>query len=103
MLRRITAGAALALALLLGPALAPAGDDVDYSAPYLVVENGELVTRYPALEHEGAAPASATATAGTRESPPPENRQTGLWMFAAAGGGAVLAMLLWMQRRRTGK
>ncbi len=28
-----------------------AGDEVDYSAPYLTVENGELVTRYPAKEH----------------------------------------------------
>ncbi len=28
-----------------------AGDEVDYSAPYITVENGELVTRYPAKEH----------------------------------------------------
>ncbi len=28
-----------------------AGDEVDYSAPYVTVENGELVTRYPAKEH----------------------------------------------------
>ena len=28
-----------------------ASDEVDYSAPYLTVENGELVTRYPAKEH----------------------------------------------------
>ena len=28
-----------------------AGDEVDYAAPYLTVENGELVTRYPAKEH----------------------------------------------------
>jgi hypothetical protein len=28
-----------------------ASDEVDYSAPYLTVENGELVTRYPAREH----------------------------------------------------
>ncbi len=30
---------------------AHAGDEVDYSAPYITVENGELVTRYPAREH----------------------------------------------------
>lgn len=28
-----------------------AGDEVDYSAPYITVDNGELITRYPAKEH----------------------------------------------------
>lgn len=28
-----------------------AGDEVNYSAPYVTVENGELVTRYPAKDH----------------------------------------------------
>jgi len=31
------------------------GDQVDYSAPYLTVENGELVTKYPTNEHAPAA------------------------------------------------
>lgn len=33
------------------PAELYVGDDVDYSAPYLTVENGELVTKYPAKQH----------------------------------------------------
>lgn len=28
------------------------GDEVDYSAPYITVEGGELVTKYPTREHE---------------------------------------------------
>jgi hypothetical protein len=31
------------------------GDQVDYSAPYLTVEDGELVTKYPTNEHATAA------------------------------------------------
>lgn len=37
---------------VLYPGASRSGDEVDYSAPYLVVENGELVTRYPAKAHE---------------------------------------------------
>ncbi len=29
-----------------------AGDEVDYSAPYITVENGELITRYPSKYHD---------------------------------------------------
>jgi hypothetical protein len=35
-----------------------AGDEVDYSAPYITLENGELVTRYPAKEHAPIEPTS---------------------------------------------
>lgn len=37
------------------PGAALAGDEVDYSAPYLTVENGELVTKYPAKGHSAGA------------------------------------------------
>lgn len=30
---------------------ATAGDEVNYSAPYVTIENGELVTKYPAKNH----------------------------------------------------
>lgn len=57
---------------VLYPDASRSGDEVDYSAPYLVVENGELVTRYPAKSHEPdldkpveGTPAEATH-AGTR-------------------------------------
>lgn len=43
--------AALALVACLLAAGAIAGDEVDYSAPYVTLENGELVTRYPTKEH----------------------------------------------------
>lgn len=88
----------IAIALLVGMvASALAGDEVDYSAPYLTLENGQLVTKYPAKEHTpGEDPAQATADiAGQQESaesPPP-------WpIFAAAAIG--LAGLLFLLRRR---
>ena len=40
---------------------ARAGDEVDYSAPYVTVENGELVTRYPAKEHDESKAGKETA------------------------------------------
>jgi len=44
-----------------------AGDEVDYSAPYLTLENGELVTKYPAKEHDPNVPQPQTAVADTAE------------------------------------
>lgn len=53
-------GAALVACLIAVSApTTQAGDEVDYSAPYIVVENGELVTRYPAVQHDGVAAAAA--------------------------------------------
>lgn len=59
--RRLIAVALLAFV----PGSSFAGDEVDYSAPYLTVENGELVTKYPAREHptdEAKSPASEEIT-----------------------------------------
>jgi len=100
MLKQFVSGAALTLALLLGPASVPAGDDVDYSAPYLVVENGELVTKYPALEHQGAGQGADAQAAGAVETQPPTNKRNSLRVLAVAAIGAVLALLLMVKRRR---
>lgn len=48
-----------------------AGDEVDYSAPYMTLENGELVTKYPAKEHVPDAPQSQTAPIASMDSSPP--------------------------------
>ena len=54
------------------------GDEVDYSAPYLVVENGELVTKYPAREHEaGDTAPGATQDAGPALDEVSQTRKTG--------------------------
>ena len=48
---------AILLVLMIAvPNIAAAGDEVDYSAPYLVVEDGKLVTKYPGQEHQGDSP-----------------------------------------------
>lgn len=47
-----TLGRCAVIAVLAATAMpASAGDEVDYSAPYVTVENGELVTKYPAKAH----------------------------------------------------
>jgi len=48
-----------------------AGDEVDYSAPYMTLEDGKLVTKYPAKEHDPNAPLPNTAPNGTTGSSPP--------------------------------
>ena len=78
------------------PLFALAGDEVDYSAPYLVVEDGELVTKYPAREHEGAAVAAETqADADATPSDTPSNEMP-LTVVAIA---ALVAFLLWIKSR----
>ncbi len=78
------------------PFVALAGDEVDYSAPYLVVENGELVTKYPAREHEGAAVAGdPRADVDATPSDTPSN-QLPLTVVAIA---ALVAFLLWVRSR----
>lgn len=83
-----------------------AGDEVDYSAPYLTVEDGQLVTKYPAKEHDpnaqvtaapGAEPAGLTAP-GESSSPGAEPKK--LWVIAAAGMGLILGLLLLVKRRQ---
>lgn len=81
--RRATAGALLTV--LAVASLALAGDEVDYSAPYVVVENGELVTKYPAKEHE----------AGGDD----VGRPGKTWVIAAAAAGLAIALLAYARRR----
>jgi hypothetical protein len=95
----IGAAAVLLCVCALTPLVATAGDDVDYSAPYLVVEDGKLVTKYPAQEHEGdpAQPAAESeATAGEAIEPAGSQR----WLVVAVAAAAVLAGLYWLARRR---
>lgn len=61
--------AALLLAFFCGNIFA--GDEVDYSAPYMTLEDGKLVTKYPAKEHDPSATQPATATTGTTGSTTP--------------------------------
>jgi len=42
-----------------------AGDEVDYSAPYMTLEDGKLVTKYPAKEHDPNATKPQTDPAGS--------------------------------------
>lgn len=101
--RRLRYAVVLSLAVAAGSALA--GDETDYSAPYVTVENGELVTRYPAKKHAGTetgaqslpAPAGEAAGSGApaRAVPP---------LFAAlVAAGVVIAVpvvVLVVVRRR---
>ncbi len=94
------APAILLFAVFVVPRVAPAGDEVDYSAPYLVVENGELVTKYPARNHEGAL-LEANVQAG--ESPAPPHQKTAVnnaWVIAAVAIAVVIALLIMIKRRR---
>ena len=74
------------------PLLVSAGDDVDYSAPYLVVEDGELVTKYPAGEHDGAS--------ADNDSPAAEADTRNYLGIAGAVVIAVVAALLMIRRER---
>lgn len=94
--------AAVAVVLLLVSPFAGAGDEVDYSAPYLVVENGELVTKYPAKQHAGTEETDPPVTAESRAA---ENASSGSrwWLIAALAGGAAAAgvgFAVQRQRRR---
>lgn len=90
------APAILLFAVFVVPRVAPAGDEVDYSAPYLVVENGELVTKYPAREHEGAAVAGdPQADVDATPSDTPSNQLP----LTVAAIVALLAFLLWARSR----
>ncbi len=82
------------------PLVAPAGDEVDYTAPYLVLEDGELVTKYPAKEHAGA---SSEADAQAGETPAPPHQKIAVdnaWVIAAVAIAVVIALLIMIKRRR---
>ena len=86
----------VALAIVALPAYA--GDDVDYSAPYLVVEDGELVTRYPAREHEAtdartAAPTDATVAVDNSSEP------VKTWLIVAVVLAVLAAVVEYVRRR----
>ncbi len=66
-----------------------AGDEIDYSAPYVTVENGELVTRYPAKEHApDDTPVQADVDAVTE---PPKKEPTSLLLWGVLAAIAVVA------------
>ncbi len=72
-----------------------AGDEVDYSAPYMTLENGELVTKYPAKEHDPNAPAPDTgAVAPVPNKPTP----TGIVLVIA-----LIALAVFLSRASTAK
>ena len=92
--------AILLLVIFAIPIAAPAGDEVDYSAPYLVVEDGELVTKYPAKEHAGASPeADAQESKATASTPPQVGLDT-FWGMAAVAFAVMIVLLLLIQPGR---
>ena len=94
--RRTLTGAVLAF--LLAAPLTRAGDDVDYSAPYLVVENGELVTKYPAKEHE-AGDSDPAATRDAENQVDDGGNSGTIWGIAAVALAMVIAFLVHTRRR----
>ena len=97
--RRIITCAVLALSI--SASLVRAGDEVDYSAPYLVVENGELVTKYPAREHEAGDSAPVAAEDGEAVvDDDGQSRKT--WIIVAVALVVVIAFLAHARRRSKG-
>ncbi len=82
------------------PLVAPAGDEVDYSAPYLVLEDGELVTKYPAKEHAGASPKADAQASKTTESPQQQVGLDKVWAIAGVAIAVVIGLLLSIKRGR---
>ncbi len=91
--------AILLLVIFAIPIAAPAGDEVDYSAPYLVVEDGELVTKYPAKEHAGASPEADAQESKATESPQQKVGLDTFWGMAAVAFAVMIVLLLSMRRR----
>lgn len=89
--RRCLVGTALAALAAAATPPASAGDEVDYSAPYLTVENGELVTRYPAKEH----PAQDGGKTVTEPSGGTANRTAPLGLAAGLGIALAVAVVGW--------
>lgn len=82
------------------PLVVSGGDDVDYSAPYLVVEDGELVTKYPAAEHDGASAENDVAPGETNESSAADVDTRNYWGIAGAVVIAIVAALVMIRRGR---
>jgi hypothetical protein len=76
-----------------------AGDEVDYSAPYMTLEDGKLVTKYPAKEHDPNTPQPNNATTDTSTSAPPE-QPTPLGIVLAF---ALIALAVFLSRGSVGK
>lgn len=75
------------------------GDEVDYSAPYLVVEDGELVTKYPNREHENGADEAADDEAKTYVPGAADAANRG-GVVAAALAAVIVCLLLIVRRTR---
>jgi hypothetical protein len=98
-MRRIVVATLLCVFFVV-PLVVSAGDDVDYSAPYLVVEDGELVTKYPAGEHDGVAAETDVPSGETNGSPAAEVDTKKNWGIAGAVIIAVVAALVMIRRER---
>lgn len=92
--------AILLLVIFAIPIIAPAGDEVDYSAPYLVVEDGELVTKYPANEHAGASPQADTQASNATASTLPQVGLENVWAIGAVVIAVAIALLILIKRGR---
>ncbi len=75
-----------------------AGDEVDYSAPYLTVENGELVTRYPAKEH--AADDIPVQPDPDEAAKPPKEKALSLLITGLLVAIVVIAIIAGIRRHR---
>lgn len=91
---------ALCSILYATPAMVLGGDEVDYSAPYMVVEDGELVTKYPAKDHDGAVPSTDEAVSDIAVAAASETQSGRAWFFAATAIAMVIVLLLALRRRR---
>jgi hypothetical protein len=78
---------------------AHAGDEVDYSAPYVVVENGELVTKYPAKEHK----VDEGVPGGPKTAPPGSDARLKPILAAAIAGLVLLGFVIRARRSRNGQ
>lgn len=88
--------AAAFLMMLLAPAgVLMAGDSVDYGAPYLTLEDGELVTKYPAAKHEGEAESAAIEVIDAS----PQEKSNAI-LVASLAAIALGALLLYLRQRR---
>ena len=77
-----------------------AGDEVDYSAPYMTVENGELVTKYPAREHIPGDPATQALPTDDTGAPDPAESWARTWLPAVVVPVLGVVAFLVLQRRR---
>lgn len=92
--------ACLTFVILAAPVSVPAGDEVDYSAPYLVVEDGKLVTKYPAKEHESASQDADAKTSEEAGSSQPQDGIASEWIIGALAIAVAIALLLLVKRGR---